>query len=613
MEAMVRRLAHRGPDAEGFFFHGPAGLGHRRLEVIDLAGGVQPMVRGEPPVALVYNGETYNFPALARQLRQEGRVLRTRSDTEVVLEAYRAWGIEALARLSGMFALGLWDGRRRRLLLARDRMGQKPLYYFQTERVFAFASELKALLAHPECPRSLSLPGLVRYLVFEYVPSPWTILEGVFKLEPASFALFDPQAWRLDLGSYWRIPFEHSSWAWWRPRAFREAAERLRAALGEAVRRRLLADVPLGIFLSGGLDSTTITALAAQYREPATLATFSIGFEDPSFDESSHARFAARFVGTRHQEQVLEPAAVYGLLERLSDLLDEPLGDASVVPTHLLSAFARQEVTVALAGDGGDELFAGYPTFQAEVLARILYEWQPELAKRLAKTAAEFLPVSFRNISFDFKVKQFLKAADRPLFERHQVWLGSFSPAELEHLLLPDVKAAFQGLFAEVAARVAREEPRDWLDALFALYAWYYLAEDILVKTDRASMAVGLEVRAPFLDPEVVALAASVPGPWRLFGLRTKHLLKEAVRGLVPARIRRRPKKGFGIPVGRWLHRELRPLAERLFDPDRIRRQGLLNPWEVQRLFTEHLARRRDNRKKLWTLMAFQLWWDRYA
>ena len=610
---MTDRLAHRGPDASDLVVRGPLGFGHRRLRVIDLAGGAQPWADGQN--LLVYNGEIYNFVQLRSELEEAGHRFESRSDTEVLAKAYRQWGAGALSRFNGMFAFGLWDGdgpNEGRLLLGRDRMGQKPLYYFQTDREFVFASELKALAVHPACPSQLSRPALVRYLMSEFVPAPWTIFDGVFKLEPSMAAWFDPKRWRLDVVRYWRLPFAQN--AAQRPGSLREATDDLGRVLGDAVQRRLVSDVPLGVFLSGGLDSSTITGLMARHRPASRIETFCIGFSDATFDESAHAASVARFLGTNHHVERLDAHRVWDLLGHLSDLLDEPLGDASVVPTYLLSQFARQQVTVVLAGDGGDELFAGYPTFQADRLARILYQWQPALVRRFVEGAAERLPVSLDNISLDFKIKQFLKGMRVSGLSRHQVWLGSFAPWELAHLLTDDVlgQVDLDEPFFEMARRVADERPASWMDALMAFYVRYYLADDILVKVDRASMAVGLEARAPLLDPEVVELAARIPGSWRLHGLTTKYLLKRVASGLVPDAIVRRPKKGFGIPVGKWLLGPLGPLMDRVLARDRIEAQGLFRPEAVASLISDHRGRRRDNRKQLWTLMAFELWYDAY-
>ncbi len=615
LEAMTARLAHRGPDAQGIHCEPGLGLGHRRLKVIDMTSGDQPMedVLSGASNRLVYNGEVFNYRELRRELEDLGIAFHSRSDTEVVLKSYRVWGDDMLTRFNGQLALGLWDGTKRRLLLARDRMGQKPLYYFQTQEVFVFASELKALLLHPACPGGVSPQALLRYLMFEYVPAPWVIRQGIAKLEPAQMLSLDAGTWRTETRYYWRIPFPEERGS--ELRSIDEAAEELREALDRAVQRRLLADVPLGIFLSGGLDSSLTSALAVRHHPADRTDTFCIGFEDPTFDESRHAALAARELGLRHHLRMLQPDTVWHLLGNLSDLLDEPLADASVVPTYLLAQFARQHVTVALGGDGGDELFAGYPTFQAEAAVQRFYRHVPRRLHGAARSAAACLPVSFDNISFDFKIKQFLKGAKIPGLARHLVWLGSFDPQELTDLLTPELAdmVRFQDVFEEIEAAVDRDGAHDPWDRLMAFYARYYLAEDILVKVDRASMAVGLEARAPFLDPEVVGLAANIPPKWRLSGTTTKAVVKRAARGLVPDAITSRPKKGFGIPVAKWLLSELRPLAERLLDPDRISSQGLFNPWEVRRLLQEHLARRADNRKKLWTLMAFQLWWESYA
>lgn len=610
LDAMCTAMTHRGPDDQGTLERGPVGLGMRRLSIIDVGGGHQPISNEDGSVWVVFNGEIYNHPELRETLTARGHHLATRSDTEVIVHLYEDHGEDFVKHLNGMFAIALWDAKREKLILARDRMGEKPLYYTTIEDQLLWGSELKCLLAHPAVPRRLSLPALSRYLQFEYVPAPHSILEGVHKLPPAHLLVAERGETRVF--PYWRLDLTPSAAA----PSEAEALEELKERLDAAVRRRLLSEVPLGVFLSGGIDSSTIAALAARHA-PGRLKTFSIGFTDPSFDESAHARAVAQHLGTDHHEDVLSPSRLIDLVPDLTKLLDEPFGDASVMPTYMLSRFAREHVTVALGGDGGDELFAGYPTYQAQKLA-MAYDALPGPLRALVggagRLAAGALPVSTRNLSLDFKLKKFTGALDAPALERHLQWLGSFSPAEQEGLLSAEVRAALAGddLYREARAVWGASASNDAIARYLHLDASTYLPDDILVKVDRASMATSLEVRAPFLDHTLVEFVAGLPSHYKLHGLTTKHLLKRAAADLLPPQILSRPKKGFGIPVARWFQGELRSMMLDVFSPARLREAGLFEVSAVQKLVKEHLDGTRDHRKPLWTLFMFELWREAY-
>ena len=627
LRRMAGALAHRGPDAEGFFEEGPAALAHRRLSILDLTGGGQPMVRDG--CALVFNGEAYRFAELHEELTRLGHPFSTRSDTEVVLRAYLQWGEAFIERVDGMFALALWDARAGKLLLARDRLGKKPLHYALLRGgAFAgappdparaeegvtglvFASELKALAAHGGVPRDLDPEALVRYLAVEYVPAPRTIHRGIFKLPAGHLAVLDRRG-GFRLRRYWDLPA---------PLPAREAPSRPEAEaellrrLDRAVARRLVADVPVGVFLSGGVDSTAVAALAARHQSP--LATFAIGFEEGSFDESPFARLAARHVGSQHREEILSGRACLDLVPEVVEILDEPFADPSILPTLLLSRFVRRHVTVALAGDGGDELFAGYDTFLAHGPAALAARL-PRPALAAAEALASRLPASSRNMSLDFRVKQFLRGLDAGPSLWHQAWIGSFVPAELARLLAPELRplARPEVAWREVLDEAARAQEAGVtpgsVDEALRFFLTRYLADDILVKADRASMAASLEVRAPFLDTEVVELALRLPARYKLARGRTKVLLKSALRGLVPDAILHRPKKGFGIPVAAWIRGPLRPLFEDLFSPSSLQRSGVLDPPAARALLDRHLSGAVDLRKPLWTLASFLLWQRRW-
>lgn len=603
VERMTATIAYRGPDGDGYHAEGPVALGHRRLSIIDVAGGAQPMSNEDGTVWVTYNGELYNEPELRRELEAKGHRYRTSSDTESLVHLYEEEGPDLVRRLNGMFALGIWDARRGRLVLARDRMGQKPLFYGELpDGGLAFGSEPKAVLAHPQIGRELDAGGLVRYLFYEYVPAPHSIWRSLKKLPRAHVLVWEAGTVRTT--RYWTPPSPSAE-----PPDFETAAERFWEDFRAAVARHRRSDVPLGVFLSGGVDSSSVAAALCEVETARNVRTYSIGFEDPSFDESRHARAVAEHLGTDHHERTFSIRTAYELLPEVANWLDEPFGDASILPTHLLSRFAREEVTVVLGGDGADELMAGYPTFTAERAAGI-FRRLPGPAQALAGAAIGRLPVDHGNFSLDFKLKQFLRGAAEPLPLAHQRWLGSFSGAEIERLLVGgdpiDIEAE------HLRRSMAAGGGPDALARSLAMYQETYLPEDILTKVDRASMACGLEVRAPFLDAELVDWIQTLPSSFKFGRKRTKRLLKHAAARRLPASILARPKKGFGIPVARWLRGPLAPMVDRLLGRDRLERQGIFRQDAVECLVDEHRAGVRDHRKPLWTLLMFQLWHDRW-
>ena len=605
LKRMTAAIQHRGPDDEGFYIapeegQTGVGLGFRRLSIIDLVTGNQPIPNEDGSVHVVFNGEIYNYRELRTGLESRGHRFATDSDTEVIVHLYEELGSACVERLNGMFAIALWDTHRGELVLARDRFGKKPLYYADLGGSLLFGSELKSLLEHPRCPRDLDLDALSRYLALEYVPAPYSIFDGIRKL-PGGHVL----RWRdgqISLEQFWDLelrPDEPS-------RSDEQYVDEFRELFQAAVRRRLVSDVPLGAFLSGGIDSSSVVAMMVDVAPAGTVKTFSVGFDERSFDESLHARRVASHFGTDHHEEVFTAGVMLDTLPSVVDWLDEPFGDASILPTYLLSRFTREHVTVALGGDGSDELLAGYPTFPADRLARF-YRVPRLLHTNVIVPLADRLPVSTANFSFDFKLKRFLRAAAAPDDVRHPVWLGSFTPAEQAALL-----TAAPGDPFEEQRRVLAAAGGDRLGKLIYLYAKTYLQDDILVKVDRASMACSLEVRSPFLDVELVEFLSRVPSRLKLRRLETKHLLKRAMGDVLPPGIANRGKKGFGIPVASWFRGELREALQDELSPERIRRQGLFEPTEVKRLVSEHLSGERDHRKALWTLLIFQLWHRRW-
>ena len=604
--AMADALRHRGPDDEGFFVEesedGVAvGLGFRRLSIIDLETGNQPISNESGSLRLVLNGEVYNFRELRRELEARGHRFATNADTEVVVHLYEDFGSRCVERLNGMFALALWDGNRRELVIARDRFGKKPVYYAPVGGSLIFGSELKSLLRHPQCPRELDPDSLSRYLALEYVPTPRSILSGVRKL-PGGHLL----RWRegkIAVEKYWDLSFDGGTETLTDGDYVDEFRERLR----EAVRRRLVSDVPLGAFLSGGIDSSSVVAMMAEAHPKGAVKTFTIGFDDESFDESAHALRVAAHFGTEHHVETFTPTVLLDVLPKVADFLDEPFADPSVLPTYLLSRFAREHVTVALGGDGSDELLAGYPTFPAD-RAAALYRVPHRLHQRVILPLAERLPVSTSNFSLDFKVKRFLRGAALSRDIRHPLWLGSFAPDEQEALL----GERRNGELREWQAAFEAAPTRDATEQLIYAYAKTYLQDDILVKVDRASMACSLEVRAPFLDVELAEFLGGVPARLKLRRFETKRLLKLALADMLPPGIGNRRKKGFGIPIAEWFKRDLREALQDELSEARLRAQAIFEPAEVQRLLKDHLSGRRDNRKELWTLFVFQLWHRRY-
>jgi asparagine synthase (glutamine-hydrolysing) len=603
IRAMTTALAHRGPDAEGYYHGEGVALGHRRLKVVDLVGGAQPMSNPEGTVWVTYNGEIYNHRDLRVDLEARGHVFRSVCDTEVLVHGYTEWGVAGLLeRIDGMFAFGVWDTEARRLTLARDRMGQKPLFYTVTPRGdLLFSSELKALLAHPDVEPSVDEEGLAAYVTSEYLPGELSMIDGVRKLLPATWLTFENG--EVQRRSYWQMPVMDLP-------APRHASDRFIELFDSAVGRRLMADVPLGVFLSGGIDSSSVAASVVHQRTAADVKTFSIGFREESYDESSIARRVAQHLGTDHHERVFTAEAMKDVLPEVIATLDEPFGDASLLPTYLLSRFARERVTVALGGDGGDELLLGYPTFLAESVANV-YSRLPAPIRNGAKRLGRALPVSTRNMSFDFKVNAFLRAADAPRPWRHPLWLGSAIPGDSDDPLHPELREKYST--ARVLAYAASEynlpSTRSDLQRLSYQYCRTYLADDILHKIDRASMAVSLEARSPFMGRALVEFVAALPSSQKLSRLgRGKVILKDAMRGRLPREVIDRPKKGFGIPVAAWLKGPLREVMNDLLSESRTRTSGYFDSARVRQLINEHCEGTRNHRKVLWTLLSFELW-----
>ncbi len=605
IQRMADSIRHRGPDDEGFYLNNEIALGHRRLSIIDIEGGHQPMFNEDRTVAVVFNGEIYNFQELKDDLIKRGHAFTSHTDTEVLVHLYEDYGEDFLACLNGMFSLAIWDQKQEILLLARDRAGKKPLYYSEIRGELIFASELKAMTHYPLFTKEMDTLAFVKYLAHEYVPTPHSIFKGVNKLPAGSYLLYKKGTYAIK--GFWDY---HFGKAYQNQSSEKELIEQLDSLLRDSVSRRLISDVPLGVFLSGGIDSSTIVAYMADLMPSKDIKTFSIGFEDKSFDESGFARDVANYFNTSHYEQILDPKTMLDILPKVVSSLDEPFADASIIPTYLLSKFTRENVTVALGGDGGDELFMGYPTFQASRLAGY-YDWIPaSIHRNVIVKLAHKLPVSMNNISLDFKIKQFLQAVKMDKSYRDQLWLGAFSLEDMNCLLKSDGNTGLNNteLFSEVIFYNQNNDCRNSMDRLSYFYFKGYLHDDILVKVDRASMANSLETRAPFLDVELMDFIGSIPNKYKMKGFNMKYILKKTLSKKLPKHILQRPKKGFGIPIGKWFRDDLKPLVLDVFSEEKIKREGFFEYPYIKKLLDEHIGGKRDHRKKLWTLFVFEQW-----
>jgi asparagine synthase (glutamine-hydrolysing) len=618
LDSMRDAIAHRGPDDVGAYrsdrSHGPLGeipgiaLGFRRLSIIDLAGGHQPMTNEDDSIHVVFNGEIYNYLDLRRRLEGAGHRFRSRSDTESIVHLYEDVGTDCFSQFNGMFAIGIWDRRRGQLVLGRDRLGQKPLYYALHEGRLLFGSELKCFAAIPGVLGEIDPGAIDEYLTYQYIPHPNTIWKGVYKLPPGHFAVYRDQ--KLTVQRYW--PFDPSLEV---PCSESQAASELQSLLSDAVQKRLVADVPVGAFLSGGIDSSLIVALAQQHRlatggEP--IRTFSIGFPESDFDETHFAAEVAQFLGTKHQRFEVQPDAV-GILDKLVWHYDEPFGDSSAIPTWYLSEWTRREVTVALSGDGGDELFGGYERYQALSLSRWLDGSGP--LKRLFQARwIQRLPESKGRRSLIRKLKRFCEALGQPPVRRYMNWLQIFSERMRADLYREEFVSRLPGSdpVAFLEAAWDRAGNRDLISKASMADLQSYLPCDLNMKVDIASMAHGLEVRQPFLDYRVAEMAARLPVSLKVRGGRGKWLLQHAFEKKIPASIWKRSKMGFGVPIAKWFRGPLQPLvSQTLLAPD-AQVAAMFRPDAVAQLVNEHLQGKRSHAYRLWNLLVLELWLRRW-
>ena len=598
---MASALVHRGPDGEGVWIDGNFGLAHRRLAIIDLsAAATQPMSNEDGSVWITFNGEIYNFQELQKELETRGHVFRTHSDTEVILHAYEEYGRQCLDRLRGMFAFAIWDARQRLLFIARDRLGKKPLFYYLGPDQFLFASEIKGLLADRDIPTEPDPVALDHFLALQYIPAPLTAFRGIRKLPPAHW--LEVRNGRVEMERYWKLQYTPK-----RQISMSEAVEEFRWRFAEAVRLRLVSDVPLGVFLSGGVDSSAVVAAMAQ-EMGRSVQTFSVGFEDAAFDERIYARQVAERYGTTHTELVVK-APVTDILPRLVWHYDEPFGDTSAVPSYAIAALTRQYVTVVLNGDGGDENFAGYEWYakdlfvqRGEVLPLWLRQWIASWGKGVSLATKQHQLVH--------KIIQLAKLLALSPVRRYAYWMEHFSSEARQKLYTPTFGAAVvgsnpEGLFEEAFAQSDTEE---WVDTMLDADVNLYLPEDLLVKVDRATMAHSLEARSPFLDHVLMEFVASLPSQLKFSGTQQKRLLKTALRDVLPERILKRPKMGFCVPLERWFREELREMAYDVLLAPRAVQRGYFRPREVAKLLDAHCRGEADHAKHLWDLLVLELW-----
>ncbi len=603
VRAMCDVMVHRGPDSFGEYAAGEVAFGMRRLAIVDVAGGQQPLGNEDDSVQVVCNGEIYNAPALAAELEGRGHRLRTRSDVEVIAHLYEEVGVDVAARLDGMFAFALWDTKAHRLVLGRDRAGIKPLYVTRLGDRLVWGSEAKCLLAAGLDPQ-IDRQALHDYLTLGYVPGPASIFAGVEQLPPAHVLVVEPGG-SPRITPYWSLrghvapPTERRSEAEWQA----ELVRTLRAA----VESHLMSDVPLGVFLSGGLDSGTIVALMHELGVKP-IRTFTIGFEEKSFSETDEARAVATRYGTEHHELIVRPDAV-ALLPRLVRSFDEPFADSSAIPVYHVSELARRHVTVVLSGEGGDEVLAGYETYRARRVAALYARLPRPIGAGLVPAVVRRLPVSHAKVSFDYKAKRFVTGAYLPAAAGH-LWWKTILDDDTKAALYPEGVPPDVRPTARLFEALYDESDGGELDRLQYIDARLYLPADILVKVDRMSMMHSLEARVPFLDRSMLELTRRIPPRLRLRGMTSKYLLRRAMADRLPAAVVNGKKRGFNVPMPAWLAGGLRDFTRDMLSPQRLRRQGLFSPSAVERLVADHLARRRDHSRAIWTLLVLSVWQD---
>lgn len=605
---MTHTLSHRGPDEVGTWLDNSVAFGHARLKIIDLRGSKQPMADSQGRYILVYNGEIYNFRQLRQEIQNQGTVFQTTGDTEVLLHAFATYKAQCLKKLNGMFAFAVWDRWDHKLFLARDRMGQKPMFYYQDGRFFAFASEIKSILCIPGINREPDVIALDHYFKYGFIPSPRTVYKRVKKLPPAHFLVHAGD--RTTLNRYWHIPLPLSS----EQPTITESAIILRGKLEKAVHLRLVSDVPLGAFLSGGIDSTAVVALMSLLN--TDVKTFCVGFQENSYDERSHSKIASERFNTNHTEYILEDYEVESLLPKLTFHFDEPFGDSSALPTFHLSRITRRSVTVALSGDGGDELFGGYNRYIGRRLAHYYNRLPTCLREHFLRHFISMFPDNSRYYAKSIikKAKLFVNMASRINKEPLEVLPTVFNDTQREHLFAPDVMAQLSNLGMEKKRDEIIEFSRcysnlDEISHMMWVDLHTYLPDDILVKVDRMSMAHSLEVRSPFMDHNIVEFVCGLPVEQKLRGLSTKYILRKAFEGEIPQNILRRPKQGFSVPLAAWFRGRLKEFSYDILVAGDF--SDFLNHEYIKRIWVEHQSGRCDNSHILWILLMFAVWKQR--
>jgi asparagine synthase (glutamine-hydrolysing) len=611
LHRMRETLAHRGPDGAGEVTAADASLQIRRLAIIDLQKGDQPFTSPDGQVSIVCNGEIYNSSLLRTDPAAASYPFRSRSDVESVLPLYLAYGTDAIRRLEGMFALAIWDARTRTLVLARDRSGEKPLFYAEAGDELVFGSEAKAVLAYPGVDRALDPAAIATYVALGYVLQPRTMHRAIRKLAPGHVLVASHSGVRIS--PFWRADDFAVRREVPRPRGLPATAALVRTTLGCAVERELMADVPLGVFISGGIDSSLLLALAAPHFAPGRIFTYTVAFGDPSYDESGPAAIIAQKFHTTHRAVDCTPANLRRAFDVVSDRLDEPLGDPAVLPSFLLSEAAHQDVKVILSGEGADELFGGYPTYVGHRAAGV-YRRLPGLLRDAVRRAVFAVPSSSGKVTLEFMLKRFVTHAALPPLERHLEWFGALGPSALDEVLGPRGAAgAAEARREMLALGEGALGGRDVLDGIMLLDVLTYLPDDLLTKVDRATMLASVEARAPFLDREVMELALGIGAGLKVRGTSTKVVLKEAARPFIPADILKRRKRGLSVPIASWINEGLKGEVDALFAPERLAREGWLDPGAVDRLLEEHRRGTQNHARRLWPLVMFQRWLERWG
>ena len=605
LDCMTRILAHRGPDGQGLRMDGSVGLGHRRLRIIDLSkNGNQPMCNEDGSIWITYNGEIYNHLDLRADLESKGHVFASKTDTEAIIHGYEEYGVDVLQRMNGMFAFAIWDANRQRLFIARDRIGIKPLFYGVFENTFLFGSEVKAILEHPVSKRELDTTALDLFLSLNYTPAPYTMLRGIRQLEPGQWLMVEAGSRDLKIESYWDVDYSEKL-----SLTQDEAESQFIDMLDKAVRRRLMSDVPLGAFLSGGVDSSAVVVCMTSASD--MVKTFSIGFGERTFNEAPYARQVAQHLHTQHHEQIVTPDLA-GILPKVIWHGEDPLADSSMIPVYYLSQMTREHVTVALAGDGADELLAGYPTYIATKWAQRLSFLPHNALQAVVNPLLSFLPVLDDKVSRLEKLGRFINGIGLPWQDAHAVWRQIHTSAEKQKVLAPGISTGNKILFDTYRRYYERCPSDDMLDQLLYVDTRFYLPNDMIAKVDRMSMAHGLEARVPFLDHEMVEFAAKLPSDFKLKNGTGKYILREVMKNRLPAQTLTRPKEGFNIPVSKWLREGLSELLIDTLSPGRLNDTGIFQAQNIQKMIHDHQTRKFDYGYQLWGLLSFMLWWEQF-